>query len=81
VWVQSIAHQFGSRMALISVFTTAIHGIMIGSGFEGTIKSTFFIAIACYLLGLIVGEMGRRLVEDQVRMEFEQAKVNQDLTH
>ncbi len=80
MWVQSIAHQFGSRMALISVFTTTIHGILVGSDFQGTIQSTFFIAAACYLIGLVVGETGRRLVEDQIRMEIEQAKDSRIMT-
>ena len=74
MWMQSIAHQFGSRMALISVFTTTVHGIMIGSEFQGTIQATFFIAAASYVLGLLIGETGKRLVEDQVMMEVHKAK-------
>ncbi len=65
-------------MALISVITTATHGILSGSDFEGTIKSTFIFAAVCYGLGLFVGEIGRRLVEEQIRQEIEQAKLNQN---
>lgn len=68
-----MARQFASRVSLIAFAATAIHGAMAGRGFSAAMKTALMTGAAFFLLGLIFGELARRLVEESVRTELEQS--------
>ena len=66
-----MASLFASRLSLIAFATVSVRGVITGAEFEGTLKSALFAAVVFYGLGLVVGELARRVIEDNVRSEFE----------
>ena len=66
-----MASLFASRLSLIAFATVSIRGVITGTEFEGTLKSALIAAAVFYGLGLVVGELARRVIEDNVRSEFE----------
>ena len=64
-----MAEQFAPRLALIAVMTVFGRGMLAGGDFAGTIKTAAVAAGVFFVLGLLVGEIARRLVEEYVRGE------------
>jgi hypothetical protein len=65
-----VAVQFASRLSLIAFATMSVRGIVTGADFEGALKTALLAAAAFYGLGLIVGEMARRVVEESVTKDL-----------
>lgn len=61
-----MALQLASRLSLIAFATSLIRGLLVGSDFRATLQAGLFAAAAFYGLGLLLGELARRLVEEHV---------------
>jgi hypothetical protein len=62
-----VAAQYAPRLALIAVLTVLGRGLLGDGDFAGTVETAAFAAAAFFALGLLVGEIARRLVEEHVR--------------
>ena len=62
-----MAEQFAPRLALIAVMTVLGRGMFGGSDFAGTVETAAVAAVVFFVLGLLVGEIARRLIEEHVR--------------
>ncbi len=63
----TVAEQFAPRLALIAVMTVFGRGMLAGSDFAGAVKTAAVAAVVFFVLGLLVGEIARRLIEEHVR--------------
>jgi hypothetical protein len=73
-----VATQFGYRLALIAFATATLRGALTGSDFEGTLHTALLAGAAFFVLGMICGELARRVVEEQVEAEFESLTTGTD---
>jgi hypothetical protein len=62
-----VAEQYAPRLALIAVLTVIGRGLLGDGDFAETVKTAAVAAVAFYVLGLLVGEIARLLVEEHVR--------------
>ena len=62
-----MAEQYAPRLALVAVLTVLGRGLLGGGDFEGTAEAAAVAGGVFYGLGLLVGEIARRLVEEHVR--------------
>ena len=65
-----VAKQFASRLALIAFATAALRGLISGAAFQGSLQAALVAMAAFYGLGLVLGELARRVVEEQVTAEW-----------
>lgn len=63
--MQAVAQEFATRLAMIAFSTATIQGLMTGAAFEPALKHALLALAVFYGLGLAVGELARRIVEDQ----------------
>ena len=66
-----MAWQFATRLAMITFATVCLRGMLLGSEFPGTIRSALYAGAGFYCLGVILGEIARRVVEESVQSELE----------
>ena len=66
-----MAGHFAFRLSLIAFATASLRGLIGGTDFSGGLKTALVAAALFYGLGLIVGEMARRVVEEHVQAEFD----------
>jgi len=66
-----VAGQFAFRLSLIAFATASLRGLIAGVTFSGGLKTALAAAALFYCLGLIVGEMARRVIEEHVQAEFD----------
>ena len=59
--------QYAPRLALIAILTVIGRGLLGDGDFEGTVKTAAVAGAAFFALGLLVGEIAGRLVEEHVR--------------
>lgn len=62
-----MAAQYAPRLALIAVLTVLGRGLLGDGDFAGTVQTAAVAAAAFFAVGLLVGEIARRLVEEHVR--------------
>ena len=62
-----MAEQYAPRLALIAVSTVLGRGMLGGGDFVGTVQTAAVAAVVFFGLGLLVGEIARRLIEEHVR--------------
>jgi len=67
-----MAGQFAHRLALIGFAVLTIRGLIIGADFAGTLKWALAAAALFFALGLVIGDLARKLAEDNARSEFKQ---------
>lgn len=68
--------QYATRLSLTAFATVLIRNIPPfgpGRDFSGTLQAALVAALAFYGIGLIFGELGRRIAEEAARNDFEQA--------
>lgn len=65
-----MASQFANRLALIGFATITVRGLLAGSDFQGTMQTALVVLAACYLVGFVVGELARRVVEEAAELEI-----------
>lgn len=59
-----MAMHLAAQLAMIGFATAALDGAMDGLAFSGTIQVALKAAVMFYFLGLILGEVARRLAEE-----------------
>lgn len=62
---------FAFQMALIAFATVTLKAVVSRADLEGALTSALFTGLAFAGLGLVTGELARRIVEEQVQTEFE----------
>lgn len=65
---------FSLRLAVIAFSVTCLARVIDGQEFEATIQSAFIAGGIFWGLGLILGELARHIIEENVRAELETAK-------
>jgi len=69
LWFQqaeTLARQFATRLALIAFATSVLRGLILGGDFEACIKTALGVMAVFFAVGLMLGELARRLVEDSI---------------
>ena len=65
-----VAKQFASRLALIAFAAASLRGLTCGAAFGATIQTALVAMAIFYGLGLVLGELARRVVEEHVTAEW-----------
>ena len=71
-----MAHAFACQLALIAFATAAAQGVVSGAPFDPTLKTALVVVPVFYALGWILGELARRVVEENVQAEFARIKAS-----
>jgi len=66
-----VAGHFAFRLSLIAFATASLRGLIAGVDFSDALKTALVAAALFYGLGLIVGELARRVIEEHVQAEFD----------
>lgn len=66
------------RLALIAFATVALRGVLDGSEFQAALTLAIKVAVIFFGIGLIIGELARRLTEDMVTAKIR--KIIDDIT-
>lgn len=64
-----MAKLLAARLSLIAFATVSLRGVMTSGQFEGTLKTALAAAVAFYVIGLICGNLARRVVEEGAQAE------------
>ena len=62
--------QFAGRLSLIAFATAAIRGLWAQADFFGTIQTALVSLGVFYVLGLVIGEAARRIVEENAKADL-----------
>lgn len=62
-----MAEQYAPRLALIAILAVIGRGLLSGGDFVGTVKTAAIAAFAFFLIGLLIGEIAKGLIEEHVR--------------
>jgi hypothetical protein len=62
-----VPQQYATRLALIAILTVIGRGLLGDGDFAGTVKTAAVAAVAFFGVGLLVGEIARRLIEEHVQ--------------
>ncbi len=73
-----MALHYAFRLSLIAFATESVRGIFSHADFIGATQSALVAAIIFFGLGLVLGEIATRLVEESARASFETWKNNLD---
>jgi VIT1/CCC1 family predicted Fe2+/Mn2+ transporter len=65
-----VAHAFASQLGLIAFATAAIQGLISGAEFFKSVQTALLVLLVFYGLGLILGDLARRVVEESVLAEL-----------
>ena len=65
-----VASQFANRLSLIAFATVTVRGLLSGSDFQGTLQAALLSLGAFYVVGFVLGELARRVVEESVDAEL-----------
>lgn len=69
-----MAHEFAVRLALIAFATAAMRGLFSGADFQPAIQTALLALGAFYVVGLVCGEVARRLVEEYAPQQYAREK-------
>jgi hypothetical protein len=64
-----VAHQFGLQLSLIAFATVTVQGLISGADFQSCFQNALLVLVVFYLLGLVLGELARRLVEENAAIQ------------
>ncbi len=73
-----MALHYAFRLSLIAFATESVRGIFSHADFIGATQSALIAAVLFFGLGLVLGEVATRLVEESARASFEKWKNNLD---
>lgn len=73
-----MALHYAFRLSLIAFATESVRGILSHADFIGATQSALVAAVIFFGLGLVLGEVATRLVEESARASFEKWKNNLD---
>ncbi len=71
-----MAMAFGLRLSLIAFSVIAFDGLLRGGTFEDTVRLALIVGAVFWGLGLLMGEVARRVVEENVEAELSKAQTN-----
>jgi hypothetical protein len=60
-----VAQEYATRLSMIAFATAVIQGLATGAAFEPALKHALSALALFFGLGLVVGELARRIVEDR----------------
>jgi len=66
-----VAGHFAFRLSLIAFATASLRGLIGGIDFSDALTTALAAAALFYGLGLIIGELTRRVIEEHVQAEFD----------
>ena len=75
-----MAGQFALRLSLIIFATVLLRRLLAGSAFEDTLFSALCLAVVFVSVGLLLGEIARRVVFETAQKEFEQWMERQNVS-
>jgi hypothetical protein len=67
--VNLVATQFAKRLALIAFATAALRGLFCEADFFATMQTALVALGVFYVLGLVLGEAARRIVEENIKSQ------------
>lgn len=67
---QAVVREFATRLSLIAFATASLRGLMYGAEFQSTLEQALVALAGFYGLGLICGDLARRVVEENAQAEF-----------
>lgn len=73
-----MALHYAFRLSLIAFATESVRGIFSHADFIGATQSALVAAVIFFCLGLVLGEVATRLVEESARASFDKWKNNLD---
>ena len=62
--------QFAGRLSLIAFVTAVLRGLLGQADFFGTIQTALVSLGVFYVLGLVIGEAARRIVEESAKADL-----------
>jgi len=65
-----VSTQFAGRLSLIAFATAAFRGLWTQADFFGTIQTALVSLGVFYVLGLVIGEAARRIVEENAKADL-----------
>jgi hypothetical protein len=65
-----VSTQFAGRLSLIAFVTAVLRGLLGQADFFGTIQTALVSLGVFYVLGLVVGEAARRIVEENAKADL-----------
>jgi hypothetical protein len=65
-----VSTQFARRLSLIAFATAVLRGLLGQADFFGTIQTALVALGVFYVLGLVVGEAARRMVEENAKADL-----------
>ncbi len=68
--VNLVATQFAKRLALIAFATVLLRGLICKTDFFATMQTALVSLGAFYVLGLVLGEAARRIVEENIKSQL-----------
>ena len=68
--VNRVATQFAKRLALIAFATAALRGLFCEADFFATMQTALVSLGTFYVLGLVLGEAARRIVEENIKSDL-----------
>jgi hypothetical protein len=66
----TVSTQFAGRLSLIAFATAAVRGLWFQADFLGTIQTALVSLGVFYVLGLVIGEAARRIVEENAKADL-----------
>ena len=66
-----MAVQFAARLALVAFAAMNLQGSLAGSDLPGVLQTALIVAALFFLVGLIIGDISRRVVEENVEKELQ----------
>ena len=67
-----MSKQLAIRLSLIAFCVTSLDGVLCGSDSLSTLKSALVTMAGFFVMGLALGELARRLIEEHVREQIDQ---------
>lgn len=72
-----MALQYAARLALIAFATANVQGLLSKSDLFSTLQTGLLVAVIFFVLGVIIGDLARKAVEESVEKDLRQAFQNQ----
>lgn len=65
-----MATQFAARLSLIAFATVTTEAVISGEAFQPGVKAALTALALSYAIGLVVGDLARRVIEENAAVEF-----------
>ena len=65
-----VANAFARHLALVSFAALTLRGLVMGADFQSTLRTALLAIPVFFVLGLLGGDIARRVVEEQVEQQL-----------